>query len=657
MKHLATLVAIAVIAPCTQAQNSCSTAMPITAGTYSVDAVNGPEFPVPICANTGVGATHTEWYSYTPAEDHTLTVTTVLAQNVDSDTRIHIYEGSCGSLQCVGGADDQGSELRAEIAVQVVAGLSYRIAFDDRWSAAGFDFTLAEGPPVVVEFDFVAQPVPGGMGSECVVDMNGDRLDDIVSTSASMVTIQRQQMNGTFVTQSVPTPMAEHTASWSICAGDIDANGYLDLMYGGGQGASFMFAGPGGNSFTAFNPPEYIFCQRTNMVDIDSDGNLDAYSCHDVDANVRFMNDGNGNLTFSQGGLGETCGNYGSTWVDYDNDGDPDMFVAKCGCDAIDILMRNDGGGMFTNVAPELGLADGHQSWSSAWGDYDNDGDQDMLIGASGSPYHKLMRNNGNGTFTDATPGSGFEDHNGTSNEWMTHDFNNDGYLDVLGGGELMMGNGDLTFTPSTANAPYIGAVGDLNNDGFLDLVAGTQLYRNTGNSNRWLRVNLIGTESNRNGIGARIEVTTAMGTMSREVRSGDAFSPMSSLIAHFGLGSSTEIEQVTVRWPSGIVDMFAGIPINNTVDLLEGTGNVGVQEHAATSLNLFPNPVQEVLTIGTGTGLAKGLARVFDAAGKEVMTGRLDIGRLDVSALKPGIYTVQVPNGSNVVSARFTKH
>ncbi|MBL7985154.1 MAG: VCBS repeat-containing protein, partial [Flavobacteriales bacterium] len=403
--------------------------------------------------------------------------------------------------------------------MQVSSGLTYRIAFDDRWSADGFDFQLIESDPVVTEFDFTVVTAPGAGGyNECVVDMNGDALDDIVGAAGSGITIAYQQPDATFELAYMATGSTMHQPTWSIAAGDLDGNGYTDLMYGGGSGATFMMANANGTSFGEQSFSQYIFCQRTNFVDLNADGNLDAFSCHDVDANVAFYNtNGDGILTFVQGGLGQTCGNYGSIWIDYDNDSDVDLFVAKCGCDPVDILMRNNGDGTFTNVAPMMNLADGHSSWSSAWGDFDNDGDMDVLIGSSGSATSKLMRNDGN-TFTSVLAGSGFDTFTGTSIEWTTHDFNNDGWLDILGGGELMLNNGDFTFTPSTANAPFAGAVGDLNNDGFLDVLSGGSMYMNTGNTNKYLRIDLVGVVSNLDGIGARVEVTTAAGTQIRDV-------------------------------------------------------------------------------------------------------------------------------------------
>ena len=336
------------------AQNSCSTSVLIIAGpVYTVDAVNGPEIPVPICANTGVGALHTEWYKYVPTADHSLTVTTDLSQNAGGDTRLNIYQGNCGSLSCVGGGDDQGSVTLASATVQVSGGLTYRIAFDDRWSTAGFDFQLIEGPPVVTTFSFSPVTITANGSVLAAVDMNGDHLDDVVAATTTNININRQLSGGGFTPINITTSAADNTPSWSLCAGDLDNNGYTDLMYGGGGGVTFMMANVNGTAFNEVSFPQYVFCQRTNMVDLNNDGALDAFSCHDVDANVYYTNDGLGNLTFHQGGLGVDCGNYGSIWIDIDNDRDMDLFVARCGCDPVDICYRNNGDGTFTNIAAD----------------------------------------------------------------------------------------------------------------------------------------------------------------------------------------------------------------------------------------------------------------------------------------------------------------
>src|SRR5690606_11744354 len=112
---------------------------------------------------------------------------------------------------------------------------------------------------------------------------------------------------------------------------------------------------------------------------------------------------------------------------------------------------------------------------------------------------HKLMRNNGDGTFTNITAGSGLDSFGGTSIEHSTYDFNNDGYLDIMGNSStIFLNNGDLTFTPYVV--PFSGAaIADLNNDGFLDAFAGGNIHYNDTNDNNWIIINTQGVESNLN--------------------------------------------------------------------------------------------------------------------------------------------------------------
>lgn len=488
-----------------------------------------------------------------------------------------------------------------------------------------------------------------------VFDMNADHLDDIVTPGTSTVHVRYQNTGGSgFTTVILPTPAANNTASWSFCAGDLDKNGYNDLLYGGGSGATFMMANGTGTGFTEVSFPQYIFCQRTNMVDFDSDGDLDAFVCHDVDTNVYFTNDGTGALTFHQGIFGSTGGNYGSIWVDYDNDNDQDIFIAKCGGDPVDIFMRNDGGMSFTSIAAANGFADTHQSWSSAWGDYDNDGDMDALVGSSSSPVHKFMRNDA-GSFTNITIGSGFDTFGGQSIQWVTHDFDNDGWLDVLGGYGYLHNNGNMTFTPVSI-APDNGPIGDLNDDGFLDIVSGGTLYTNNGNSNHWLKVNTVGTVSNKNGIGARVTLISPSFTQIRDVRSGDGFSYMSSLNTHFGLGADAMIYQLQVTWPSGIVDIIDFPSVDTTLTVIEGASTGIAHEAPADQLKVYPNPANDVLMLHGAQRHNGERFSVVDLTGAEVLSGTVRFEQVDVSGLSPGAYVLRVFNATGGTQCRFVK-
>ncbi len=644
-----------------QAQTTCATALPITPGTHAVNYVSGSQVPLPVCSQYGGGASMGAWYSFTSPIDTAVTVSTVMT---GLDTRFNVYTGGCGALLCYAGDDDSGGGLTSIATFDVVGGTTYIIAFDNKWNSNPFNFSLTAVAPIVVippaegTVSFNSQGLAGISGNTYgAVDMNGDFLDDVVSVTPSNINILQQLSGGTFTAYNYITTGVQHPASWSMAAGDLDNNGFNDLQYGNGGGVTYMMANSTGTGYTQQSFPEYVFSQRGNMVDIDNDGNLDAFMCHDVNANVYYMNDGTGTLTFGQGMLGTTCGNYGSLWTDYDNDGHLDLYVAKCGCDPVDILMRNNGDGTFTSTAAALGFADYQQSWSAAWGDFDNDGDMDVLVGSSATNYHKLMRNNGDGTFTNVTPGSGFDGFTGTSIEWNTRDFNNDGWLDIIGGGAIHYNNGNFTFSPDIT-APMNGPIGDLNNDGFLDIINGSAARMNMGNDNHWLTVNVIGTVSNRNGIGAKVTISSALGTQLREIRSGDGFKYMSSLNAHFGLGTDSVITGITVRWPSGIVDVLASADIDGAITITEGmTLTTGLAETTEEhTIGVFPNPVKDLLTVIGGDVRRNDAFEIMDVTGKRVLQGTLDHSQVNVSSLTTGIYILSVQSRTKRVQQRFVK-
>jgi hypothetical protein len=505
-----------------------------------------------------------------------------------------------------------------------------------------------------------------GQYNICAVDMNGDYLDDIVSVSGTNINIHFQNSDGTFTEQNFPTTQADNLPSWSLAAGDITGNGFNDLMFGSSSGVTFMYADNDGSGFTEVSYPQFVFVQRTNFVDIDNDGNLDAFACHDIAPNVYYFNDGTGTLEYNQGGLGDVPvgGHYGSVWIDYNNDGHLDLFIAKCsgggqGATAkYNELFRNNGDGTFTDVSVESGLRDPLQTWSSAWGDFNNNGYMDVLIGASSfsDGGHKLMRNNGDETFTDVTAGSGFDVFGGTSIEHATYDFNNDGYLDIMGNSNtLFINNGDMTFTPYIV--PFSGAaVADLNNDGFLDTFAGNQIHFNDGNDNNWIVINTQGVESNRNGIGARVEITSALGTQIRDVRSGEGFRFMSTLNTHFGIGSDTEIEELIIRWPSGIVDIISNPDINASHLIIEGQ-TLGIDDNnLLTGISLSPNPTESNLILTYNKSLIGSQALIHDIAGRLIQKMTLSSNNLNVSELNSGVYFLSIFSEGRKATLKFIK-
>jgi hypothetical protein len=534
------------------------------------------------------------------------------------------------------------------------------------------NFRTNEQPPNPGDFVFIRDnSITMNGTSYAVVDMNNDGLDDLISATSTGIYINHQ-ISGGFALTNYPVP-TNYGPYWSIAAGDIDGNGYNDLLYGDGNGVSFVKANNDGTAYSQSDvTTAYVFSQRSNFVDINNDGNLDAFVCHDVQPNVYFINNGsglNGSLTYYQGpsavvpnGLGvhPNGGNYGTVWIDYDNDRDIDMFIAKCRggnvTHKINELWRNDGNGIFVNVATEANLADPVQTWSSAWADFDNDGDMDVYVGASSSSdgSHKYMINNGDGTFTDATATAnvsgapyGIENAPG--------DFNNDGYVDILSNGRILLNNGDNSFTVVLTDMPPSGAIGDIDGDGFLDVFNGNLYKNNGGNGNNYIKIRTQGVQSNYNGIGARIEIHTDTGTQIRDVRSGEGFEFMSSLSAHFGLGTDTTINSMVIYWPSGVVDNIQNPDINMLHTIIEGQ-SLSIEDETLTDLVMYPNPVENVLNFTSSANISNKVATIFDVNGKKILSSKLNNNSLDVSKLRSGFYIIRLEEKGKIINRKFIK-
>jgi len=441
-----------------------------------------------------------------------------------------------------------------------------------------------------------------------VVDVNGDGLDDIVRLNQGRnLSISYQTApNQPFTLQELDPVSNE--SQWGMCAADVDNNGIVDIMSGGSyDGIKFITANEDGSAFNTYvMAAPQTFVQAVNFFDVNNDGWLDAFVCHDDGVSRIFGNNGDGSFTFQPGWIdlttlpvSDNSGNYGSVWSDVNNDGLTDLYIAKCRQGVnnpadprrINQLFLNNGDGTYTqDINDAAGLRIGAQSWTADFGDIDNDGDFDCFI-TNHDVSCQLLENDGFGHFTDISEAAGiFNTIQGTAIQGVFRDFDNDGYIDILVAGSahfLLKNNGDKTF--AVENNPFDNqdmesyAIGDLNHDGFQDVYGGyaniyttpsnipDALWLNSGNDNNFFGMNLRGVQSNRNGVGAKIYLYSALGIQVREVRSGESYGIMNSMQIHFGMDQETQIDSVVVNWPSGTRDVLNQPTVNQYITLFEG--------------------------------------------------------------------------------------
>ncbi len=425
-------------------------------------------------------------------------------------------------------------------------------------------------------------------------DYDNDGNVDIYLGNFGENVLYRNIGDGTFENVSVSAGVADRRWATSCAFSDTDRDGFLDLYVANYHDFSYenhRVCSEGGSGLQLYCGPEAFdgvgdvlfrnsgngkFVDVTESVgllredgkelgvvfgDVDADGDSDLYLANDKTLNFLFLNSGDGN--FSEVGLisgasynedGDVEAGMGVDMGDYDNDLSPDLFVTNFQWET-NTLYRNFGDGTFLDETYVAGLGKGsipYLSWGTKFCDFNNDGHRDIFIAnghlesdveiyenATFAQKNQLFINKGTGYFEEFIPQSGALQIEKVSRGAAFGDYDVDGDIDVL--------------------------VANIND--FPSL-----LRNDTETENHWIRLHLVGSESNKSAIGARVVVYSDGFTQTDEVRSGASFLSQSSMSLHFGLGASEILDKIVVYWPSGAVDTLKQVSVDKIITIHEGS-------------------------------------------------------------------------------------
>ena len=433
-----------------------------------------------------------------------------------------------------------------------------------------------------------------------VGDFDNDGYPDLYVTGYDRAILYHNNGNGTFTEVTAKAGVADE-GGWSTSAGwfDYDKDGWLDLVvtnYIEWTPKTNLWCGERAPGYRSYCNPNNYKGQRTKL----------------------YHNNHNGTFTdvSDKSGVGkpESKG-MGVVLADFNNDGWPDIAIANDTWP--NFLFLNNRDGTFRDVSLISGLAvseDGR--YEAGMGvdaaDVDGDGLLDVYITHLDFELNRLYLNNGDETFTDATYRSGIGNTavrlSGVAAKFI--DYDNDGWMDILQLNGAMLDNVSLYHSEVSYKEPMLMfrnlgkghfqktsdslgpdfmrpaagrglATADFDNDGDIDIAANNRgdypaLLRNDGgNANHWLEVLLVGTQSNRDGVGAVLKLTSEGFVHVEQAEGGASYMSASDPRIHFGLGKRSRIESLVITWPSGHVDKLTNVPVDKIICVKEGAGIV----------------------------------------------------------------------------------
>ncbi len=433
-----------------------------------------------------------------------------------------------------------------------------------------------------------------------VADFDNDGYPDIYVTGYGGGILYHNNGNGTFTDVTAKAGVAD-AGQWSTSAGwfDYDKDGWLDLVV-----ANYIDWTPQNNTWCGERRPGYrSYCHPGNYK-----GQRIKLYHNNHDGTFTDASDASGVGKPEAKGMGVLL-------ADFNNDGWMDIAIANDSWPNFLFLNKHDG--TFQDASFVSGLAASEDGrYEAGMGidaaDVDGDGWQDVYITHLDFELNRLYHNNQNGTFDDYTYRSGIGNKailmSGVSAKFL--DYDNDGWPDIVQINGAMVDNVQLYHSEVTYKEPLLMfrnvgkgqfektsealgpdfmrpiagrglATADYDNDGDIDIATNNrddypELLRNDGgNSNHWLEIFLIGTRSNRDGIGASLKLTSEGITHVEQAKGGMSYMSASDPRIHFGLGKRSKIDSLEITWLSGQVDRLTNVPIDRIIAVKEGAGIV----------------------------------------------------------------------------------
>ena len=482
-------------------------------------------------------------------------------------------------------------------------------------------------------------PVPWSTGvfgtGQAVADFDGDGdMDVIVAPSpGAPIPLLRNDGGLSFSDVGSAAQLGTHPSPLCVVAADVDNDGDQDVFMGGQFVPGRLYINNGAGVFSEQAVARGIVHAGDNYAasfgDYDRDGWLDLYLGNRLDAtfsnpgtNRLYRNTGGGHFVdvTAQAGVAGYGLSFAVAFLDFDEDGWPDLLeIRDKGTAAFpNELFRNNGDGTFTAVGPQVGVNYAVDGMGVDFVDAFNDGGVDFFC-TDGTPANLFhVWDPVTATYTEDAATFGLQ---GTGVVWACHffDYDNDGWQDLYTVQEsapnqlyINPGTGYAAGQPWTDVAAQVGlaqprlqfcaSVGDFDDDGRVDIFNrynlgvllhpnGVELLRNTAPGGNWLKLHTVGRVGNRDGLGARVEVTVQGQTQRQWVRSGVGFQSSNDPRLNFGLGAAATVDRVHVTWPSGQHQYVTDVAANQILELREptltGSGPAPVGGAATVSMSV----------------------------------------------------------------------